>query len=98
MIKYKPTLIGKIARIILPFLNNILPNFIYNKVYSFLYNFYKKIYRCLYYFKFLALSIFGNRKTKLRSKLTYCLLPYSMGGAKSLENAFDLTAAINTWM
>ena len=36
-------------------------------------------------------KVFGTKEDVLKTSLTWRLLPFSMGGRRALENAFDLT-------
>ncbi|CCQ64919.1 hypothetical protein CWATWH0402_783 [Crocosphaera watsonii WH 0402] len=90
-IEYQPSLVGRLARIIIPLLQNILPSKYYRLSYDFLYITYNKVLRGLYFLEMLASYIYGDREKKLQKSLTYKLLPYTMGGKKALENAFEMT-------
>lgn len=87
---YQPTFMGKIASKVIPILQKALPAGIYKYVYDFLYNFYKSLLRRSYIFRYIYFKIFGTKKQQLKVKLTLKLLPYTMGGHKALENAFDI--------
>lgn len=89
-IKYKHSLIATFAKIFLPILKYLLPKKFYKITYNLLYLSYKKTYRFLYFIKFRFSFTFGNYEKKYKTKLTYELLPYTMGGSKALENAFDI--------
>jgi hypothetical protein len=93
-IKYRPSLVGRIARVIIPMLNVMLPKFLYSILYSFLYYLYKKIVKYIYLLKLMWCYVFGNYEKKYKTQLTYLLLPYTMGGPKALENAFDIVIAV----
>lgn len=89
---YKPGLMGRVARVVLPVLHRILPFAIYRVVYSFLYGFYVRLLRIAYFFWMLVVRVTGTSRSALRAKLVYQLLPFTMGGRQALENAFDVTA------
>lgn len=91
-IEYQPSLVGRIARVLIPFLQKTLPSGAYRVIYDSLYNGYKWALRKSYLLKFAAYQALGSREDKLRTSLTRQLLPFSMGGRKALENAFDVTA------
>lgn len=93
-LKYRPSIVARMARIVLPVLDFLLPRFFYQTIYKLLYSLYKINLRFLYFLKFKWYSVFGDDKKKLKVKLTYQLLPYTMGGSKALENAFDLIFSI----
>jgi O-methyltransferase len=93
---YKPSPVAKFARILIPILQKILPIFIYRLIYDILYNSYKWIVRKSYFVSLVTVGIFGDSDAKLRVRLTSRLLPYTMGGRKALENAFDMILHVNT--
>ena len=93
-IKYRPSLVGRIARVIIPMLNVMLPKFLYSILYSFLYYLYKKIIKYIYLLKLMWCYVFGDYEKKYKTQLTYLLLPYTMAGPKALENAFDIVIAV----
>ncbi len=90
---YKPTLIARSARIFIPILYKCLPYSIYRVFYDYLYSSYKFFYRYLYLIEIFK-SIFKNKLCRKKSLLTWKLLPYTMGGYKSLENAFEMVLSI----
>lgn len=87
---YNPPFAAKIARLILPIINFLLPKFLYETIYNFLYKSYKIKLRFLYFLKFKWYKVFGDNEIKQKTELTYKFLPYTMGGSKALENAFDI--------
>jgi O-methyltransferase len=95
-LNYKPTFVGRIARKVIPILQNSLPAGIYKYVYDFLYNFYKTLLRWSYIFRYLYFKIFGTKKQLIKVKLTLKLLTYTMGGRKALENAFDVVDIVES--
>ena len=90
-IAYKPSLAGMAARIIMPFLQKVLPFSAYQWVYNVLYSSYKNLLHGLYLFRVAGAKLFGSKSDKLKTSLTFKLLPYTMGGRKALENAFTVT-------
>jgi O-methyltransferase len=91
---YKPSIVARLARVVIPLMQRILPRSAYKLIYDMLYNSYKWLLRKSYVFHLFAANFFGSKESKLRAKLTWKLLPYTMGGRKALENAFDLVAKI----
>lgn len=91
-VEYKPSAVGRLAKVIIPILHNTLPSETYRLVYDFLYASYNKILRETYGIKALARQLQKDQEAKLKASLTYRLLPYTMGGSKALENAFEMTA------
>ncbi len=86
---YKPSLIARAARIFIPLLSKLLPYSIYRNVYNYLYSTYRFLYRFSYLI-FLFKCIFKKKVFRKKALLTWKLLPYTMGGRKSLENAFEM--------
>jgi O-methyltransferase len=94
MVKYKPSILGRLARITIPLLQKILPYVMYKVIYNFLYLSYKLILKKSYILHVLVAKLSYNRTRILRAQLTRQLLPYTMGGRKALENAFDIVKLI----
>lgn len=87
---YRPSIIGQFARIVIPILQSIFPAPVYKFIYNVLYNSYKLFLRWAYWFFVIKARLSGDERKMLRAKLTKQLLPYTMGGRKALENAFDV--------
>jgi hypothetical protein len=67
---------------------------LYKLLYGFLYVSYKRSLRASYLFRVLKARVFGDRNEATKARLTFKLLPYTMGGRRALENAFELTALV----
>lgn len=93
-IEYKPSLVGRSARIVLPTLHKVLPTKLYGKVYELAYGSYKSFLYAAHGAKTFARKPFVRGEAKLRDKLSFQLLPHTMGGRKALENAFDVVAEV----
>ena len=93
-INYKPGLVGKFARIIIPILQTILPAKAFKWVYDNLYWLNKRRIWISYSLSTSITGLFSSNEVKTRQSLTRKLLPYTMGGWKALENAFNVTARI----
>lgn len=91
-IVYRPSILGRIARIVIPIFQTVLPKTIFKLTYITLYNTYKLALRWLYWLHVLKARLSGDSKKVLRAQMTKRLLPYTMGGRKALENAFDVVA------
>ena len=90
---YSPSLIARLAKIFLPILKSKFPDHIYQPIYNFLYSFYKDVLRTLYLTNvFKAYTI--DKRNKKKTALTWKLLPYTMGGYKALENAFEIVKRV----
>jgi O-methyltransferase len=92
--EYSPTVAGRIARIVIPALRVVLPFVIYKAVYNLLYVSYKKLKRVQYYLWTTKVLLSDNISLVLKATLTYKLLPYTMGGSKALENAYEVVELI----
>lgn len=93
-INYRPSIVARIARKTLPVLQKILPNKIYVLGNKFAYSTYKWILHKWYFVRVVVMHLLGNKIEKERHLLVWKTLPYSMGGHKALENAFDLTLRV----
>lgn len=91
-IEYKPSVAGRVAKYLIPFLQKNLPPKIYRFVYDRLYGGYKMALKLSYGVRTLSAKFLGGPEEKLRTSLTWKLFSYSMGGKKALENAFEVTA------
>ena len=91
-IVYQPSVFGRMARIVMPLFQALLPAPIYKRVYDFAYNNYRKALRWSYWFHIILAYFSRDAKRILRARMTKRLLPYTMGGRKALENAFDVVA------
>lgn len=93
-VEYRPSFVGRVARFLIPFLQRLLPASMYRFVYDNLYNSYKWLLKVNYTLKVLITNMLGDPEQRLKKSLTLKLLPYTMGGSKALENAFEVTALI----
>nr|WP_320191935.1 TylF/MycF/NovP-related O-methyltransferase [uncultured Desulfobacter sp.] len=87
---YQPSAIARIARIVIPVLQFVLPSALYKFIYNFLYTSYKKVLYWSYWLQVIKTHFSGDTSKILRAQMTKRLLPYTMGGHKALENAFDV--------
>jgi hypothetical protein len=93
-ILYKPSLVAKIAAILLPTFQKILPAPFYRAVYNFSYKSYKSALNKTYLFFVFNAKISGDPKKIKKAQLVNLLLPFTMGGRMALENAFDVISII----
>ena len=91
---YKPSLVGRVARIIIPLLQTILPGSAFKWVYDNLYWLNKRRIWITYSLSTTISSLFGAKEHKIKQALARKLLPYTMGGWKALENAFNVIELI----
>jgi len=89
---YHPSIFARIARILLPVLQTALPTPIYKRVYDQIYRTYKSTLHWLYWLQVAKAYLSNNPRKILRARMTKRLLPYTMGGPKALENAFDIVS------
>jgi len=95
-ITYKPGVVGRIARVVIPALKWLLPAAIFKWVYDKLYWLNKRRIWVLYATKSILTTPFQSRENKVKQSLTRQLLPYTMGGWKALENAFEVVARVKS--
>lgn len=93
-IEYRPSAAGRIARALIPFIQASLPPKAYRMTYDTLFKTYKRILKAGYIKRVLHALLFGDSEDRLRTTFTRVLLPYSMGGWRALENAFEVTALV----
>ena len=93
-IYYKPGIVGKTARVMIPLLQTILPSSAFKLVYDNLYWLNKRRIWISYSIITTITGFFGTKETKIKQSLTRKLLPYTMGGWKALENAFNVIGRI----
>tara|TARA_Y100000748_G_scaffold225249_1_gene189734 strand:- start:307 stop:1176 length:870 start_codon:yes stop_codon:yes gene_type:complete len=93
-ITYKPGIIGKIARVVIPILQALLPASSFKWVYDNLYWLNKRRIWITYSLSTKISGLTSGKETKAKQALTRKLLPYTMGGWKALENAFNVVSRI----
>lgn len=93
-IVYKPGPVAKMARIIIPGLQAVLPASAFKWTYDTLYALNKRRIWLAYSFSTLLKAPFANAKDRRKYELTRRLLPYTMGGYRALENAYEVTVLI----
>ena len=91
---YRPGFVGKIARVIIPFLQTILPISAFKWVYDNLYWLNKRRIWIAYSLSTKLTGIFKGKDIRIKQAFTRKLLPYTMGGWKALENAFNVVDQI----
>jgi hypothetical protein len=96
-IGYHPSLAAKVAGAIMPLIKAILPHKIFCVFYEELYKNYKRQLRFCYGIRAIMEKISGGQQ-ELKTTLTYQLLPFTMGGRRALENAYDLVAIVENKM
>jgi len=90
---YHASLAGRLARRVLPVLERVLPRRWYQALYGGLYSSYKAALRAGYLPRVFTAGLTGSSEAA-KARLVYQLLPYTMGGQKALENAFDVVALV----
>jgi len=91
-ITYHPSFAARVARHTLPWLRRALPSRWYQASYERLYRGYKALLRAGYLPRASLAALGGDKTAAARARLVYRLLPYTMGGRRALENAFDVVA------
>lgn len=95
---YQPSPVARFARVLIPLMQKILPRSIYRTTYNTLYNSYKWLFRKSYILNVLKANLVGKKSQKLRARLTWKLLPYTMGGIKRLKMLLMLLPKSNVKM
>ena len=93
-INYEPGLVGKIARIIIPILQKTLAPSTFKRVYDNLYWLNKRRIWITYVIVSIIGGLFQGKNARNKQSLTRKLLPYTMGGWKALENAYNLVIKV----
>ena len=93
-IEYRPSLVGRMARVLIPFIQEAFPPRAYRITYDMLYETYSRILRASYIKRILNARMFGDSQDRLRTRFTEALLSYTMGGWRALENAFEITSIV----
>tara|TARA_Y100000768_G_scaffold383291_1_gene365164 strand:+ start:203 stop:1075 length:873 start_codon:yes stop_codon:yes gene_type:complete len=93
-INYKPGLVGRFARIIIPVLQTFLTPSLFKRVYDNLYWLNKRRIWLSYSLATKTTAVFKDDEVKTKQAFTRKLLPYTMGGWKALENAFDVVSLV----
>lgn len=88
---YKPSSFARMVRVFLPGLQRILPFQRYEVVYKWLYASYRKCLQAFYVIHVVRAKLFGDPVEATKRSLTFKLLPYTIGGRRALENAFEIT-------
>lgn len=91
-VAYRPSLAAQCAAWGLPALRTALPDSVYRKLYEWMYCAYRAADRWLYGLGVLGGWLFADAARRERAKLTFKLLPFTMGGSRALENAYDVVA------
>lgn len=93
-ILYKPGFVSKTARLILPMLRAVMPSSAFKWIYDLLYALNKRRIWLVYSITSILRFPFFSEKERKKNYLTRMLLPFTMGGYRALENAFDVTTLI----
>ena len=93
-VDYKPTFVSRLAKIIIPLLRVILPKKLFYIAYNNLYLINMKRIWILYSIKTYFLGLFANKYLKEKYSLTRRVLPYTLGGPKALDNAFEIVRLV----
>ncbi len=93
-IDYKPGFISRMAKIIIPFLKVLLPAKQFHWVYNKLYQINMRRIWILYSLKSYMTGFFSSKEVRQKNTLIRKLLPYTLGGWKALDNAYNIVARI----
>lgn len=93
-ISYQPSFVNRLAKIIIPLLRVILPKKLFYIAYNNLYLINMKRIWILYSIKTYFSGLFANKHLKEKYSLTRRVLPYTLGGPKALDNAFEIVRLV----
>ena len=93
-ISYNPTFVSRLAKIIIPILKAVLSKKLFYIVYNNLYQVNMKRIWLIYSIKTYFFGIFTNKHFKQKYSLIRRVLPYTLGGPKALDNAFEIVRLI----
>lgn len=88
-ISYEPGFVGKLARVVIPVLQTALPSAAFKWTYDHLYWLNKRRIWLVYSIKSRVSAPFQPDNIRIKQSLTRQLLPYTMGGWRALENAWE---------
>ncbi len=89
-IDYRPHVIGRSAKLMLPALRRFLPKRAYDRMYATLDRGYRSVRRFMCLSKVLLARLRRDHRGIARATLAHRLVPHTMGGPLALENAFDI--------
>lgn len=89
-INYKPSLVSRVAKIIIPILNALLPPKVFFWTYNKLYQLNMKRIWLLYSISSYLNGLYASEEVKQKNSLIRKILPYTLGGWKALDNAFKV--------
>lgn len=92
--QYQPSVAARLARVLLPALRSVLPSGMHRTLYSVLYFLYRETRRWSYMVKMLVAGFTGDSRMIAKTRLVFRLLPFTLGGRKALENAFDVVSLV----
>ncbi len=90
-ISYNPGIINKIGKRILLFFKSFLKDEHFKNILYYIHKLYKFIQRYKYLILYILSYPFLSDIEKTKRYFVFKLFPYTMGGSKALENAYDLT-------
>ena len=93
-INYKPGFVSSLAKIIIPILKAILPSKSFNWTYNKLYQLNMRRIWVLFSITSHISGFFANKEVKQKNALIRKILPYTLGGWKALDNAFNVIERI----
>tara|TARA_B110000908_G_scaffold131278_1_gene154498 strand:- start:3659 stop:4519 length:861 start_codon:yes stop_codon:yes gene_type:complete len=93
-INYKPGFVSKLAKLIIPILKTLLPAKLFHWVYNKLYQLNMRRIWLLYSIRSLLGGLFASNQIRQKSAMIRKILPYTLGGWKALDNAFNVISRI----
>jgi O-methyltransferase len=89
-INYKPGFVSRIAKIIIPILKALLPVKQFHWIYNKLYQINMRRIWLLYSMRSYLSDLFASKEVRQKNVLIRKILPYTLGGWKALDNAFNV--------
>ncbi len=93
-INYEPGFVSRLAKIIIPILKALLPTKLFHWVYNKLYQINMRRIWLLYSISSHLSDMFASKEIKQKNSMIRKILPYTLGGWKALDNAFNVIARI----
>jgi len=93
-INYKPSFVSRMAKIVIPILKILLPKKIFYWTYNEMYKMNMRRIWFLYCINSYLFGIFADKNTKKKHSLMRKILPYTLGGWKALDNAFEVVQLV----
>lgn len=95
-INYKPGFVSRSAKIVIPILKALLPAKLFHWTYNKLYQMNMRRIWLLYSISSHLSDLFASKEVKQKNSMIRKILPYTLGGWKALDNAFNVISRIES--